>query len=367
MVNWLAQIMLKDFSADPSVRAEIIVDEHMRACGVQWTQEDECIDAEFRRWVRSLTTTPSGSTAAQRRARDRVDYAAMDAGRAQPPPSQTDVPPAPLLNGFVRAGIPAELGYIFNPALLPYKSQGGQDGLLTVCSQLGIPLPAGQRTASLLREKVYAYHFAMRSGATSPEALAAAAAITPQRMEQKPMHPPVPSNISLGGTSLDCFLFDEAPATLLLLRSMLVRDQPATSPAHRALHPDVDGTAGRTGCSAATCHDCSQRGCGPGCTLAVCVCTHRHRVLVLSKAMLRGVFLRRQPNYQACITSFVLLQTIILRHPDKVFISVCLEYMRLSMSNSNYGDSFNGEPADLNQEGSTLRSRRPARTPPTQQ
>jgi hypothetical protein len=86
-------------------------------------------------------------------------------------------------------------------------------------------------------------------------------------------------------------------------------------------------------------------------SIAGWLCACALRVLVLSKALLHGVFLRRQQNYQASLTGFVLLQSLILRHPDPVFINVCLEHIRLSMSNSNYGDSFNnGEPCDLNQK-----------------
>jgi hypothetical protein len=104
----------------------------------------------------------------------------MAAGRDQPPPAPQENPAvvAPLLTGHLRVDMPAELGWIFNEQRLPYKSKGGQDGLMTVCAQLGIPLAAGQRTAAVLREKLYAYHAAVRDGSTQPAALAAAAEVT---------------------------------------------------------------------------------------------------------------------------------------------------------------------------------------------
>ncbi len=169
-------------------------------------------------------------------------------------------------------------GWIFNEHRLPYKNKGGEDGLLTVCAQLGIPLAGGQRTAALLREKVYAYHSAVRTGASPSAGLAAAAEITAARMVQKPSHPPAPPDVNLNGTNLFFMLFTEAPPLLALLRHMMVRDKPESSPSHVALHG-----GGGVGCHAATCHDCRAKQCAVDCRLAVCVCTHRHRVLVLSK------------------------------------------------------------------------------------
>ena len=207
----LRQVKGQDYSTYPHIRAEVIVDEHMRAVGVQWSEQEEAIVAALQEWTRALATntTPVASGGRSHRSVPAVDYAAMAAGRDQPPPARQENPAmvAHLLTGQLRVDVPAELGWIFNEQRLPYKSKGGQDGLLTVCAQLGIPLAARQRTAALLREKLYAYHAAVRDGSTQPAALAAAAEFTAARMVQKPTHSPVPADVNLSGTNMFFLLF----------------------------------------------------------------------------------------------------------------------------------------------------------------
>ena len=136
--------------------------------------------------------------------------------------------------------MPDQLTYIFNDQLLPYKDQGGQDGLLTVCRRLGISLR--HRQAALLREKLYAYHVAHGAGALPADCLAAATAISLADIVLVPKLEPVPEGTCLGGVNLSDFLFRESPALLALIRHNLVRDADASSPAYVGL------TGGDVGC-----------------------------------------------------------------------------------------------------------------------
>ena len=52
----LRQVKGQDYSAYLHIRAEVIVDEHMRAVGVQWSEQEEAIVAAFQEWVRALAT-----------------------------------------------------------------------------------------------------------------------------------------------------------------------------------------------------------------------------------------------------------------------------------------------------------------------
>ena len=120
--------MSKDYSHHDHIRAEVIVDEHMRAAGVQWTAADEVVVAAFREWARALTRNapiPAPEIRPQRRAVP-VDYAAMAAGREQPQPARPVEPiaAAPLLTGLLRVDVPAELGVDIQRAQAAVQKQG---------------------------------------------------------------------------------------------------------------------------------------------------------------------------------------------------------------------------------------------------
>ena len=120
----LRQVKGQNYSTYPQVN----LDEHMRAVGVQWSEQEEAIVAAFQEWTRALATntTPVASGGRSHRSVPAVDYAAMAAGRDQPPPARQENPAmvAHLLTGQLRVDMPAELGWIFNEQRLRVGRMG---------------------------------------------------------------------------------------------------------------------------------------------------------------------------------------------------------------------------------------------------